>query len=462
MEYFSDNDKEIYFNIKKLADNFIDAKEYGAIITVDDIDFDCITNRLGELKEENNLLYNNLNIDLLEITSKLVNQAIIMKKNYKIFITNPPYFSSSDMNLNLESYVKKYYPLSATDLFSVFMELGYKMSETYSYIAMINQHSWMFLKSYSQLREKILMNKTIINMLHLGPRAFEEINGDVVQTTAFVMRNNHTPNFNATYINLKDEKKPFLKEQKALAIINGMEIQDKYIRKSTSFLSIRDTPISYWSIAKLDEFFLKFKNIGSLMPVKKGMDTGNNDKYLRLWSEVNFKTIGLDLNEGNDTIKYSKKWVPYDKGGNYRKWFGNNEYIVWWKNDGEDLKNSKANIRSKQLYFNKSITWNALATKKTCFRYSMFNSIFDSAGSSMFPKEEYRLYTLGLMNSKVIEIILEMINPTLNFGAGTVSKVPYVYSKNNEVEVLVNRCIEITKKEWDSYETSWILFNILF
>ena len=137
-------------------------------------------------------------------------------------------------------------------------------------------------------------------------------------------------------------------------------------------------------------------------------------------------------------------------------------HIVWWKNDGEDLKNSKANLRSKQLYFNKSITWNALATKKTCFRYSMFNSIFDSAGSSMFPKEEYRLYTLGLMNSKVIEIILEMINPTLNFGAGTVSKVPYVYSKNNEVEVLVNRCIEITKKEWDSYETSWILFNILF
>ena len=224
--------------------------------------------------------------------------------------------------------------------------------------------------------------------------------------------------------------------------------KNKFFMEQKNFIEIPSNPIAYWIDNSIIQVFKNSESLGNLVPVKKGMDTGNNNKFLRFWFEVS-------KNKLQPFYKY-EKWVPYDKGGNYRKWYGNNDYVINWENNGYELKNSKANLRSKHLYFKKSITWNALSSSKTCFRYSEFESIFDSAGSSLFPNENLYYY-LGLLNSKQTQIFLDIINPTLNYGAGSMSNVPVIFDKNrlDIINELVERNIEISKNDWNDYEISW-------
>ena len=426
--------------------SFKNAKDYGSILDIKNINFDNLLNSLYDY-ESNKYNLNKFKFhNEIQLMKNIIHQSKLLAKNYDIVVTNPPYMGNSGMNPNLKEYLKNNYSNSKSDLFAVFIEKCHDFCNETGFIAMITQQSFMFLSTFEKLRVELINNHTIINMAHLGAHAFEEIGGEVVQATTFVNRNNFIENYNSTFHRLTEFNSESKKEKEF------HNDKNKFVMKQDLFKNIPNYPLAYWINSEIINVFSNSKQLGDLVPVKKGMDTGNNNKYLRYWFEIS--------NLNFTPFFKNTKWVPYDKGGNFRKWYGNNEYVINWDNEGYELKNSKANLRSKHLYFRKSITWNALSSSKTCFRFSEFESIFDSAGSSLFP-ESNMTYYLGLLNSNQTQLFLDIINPTLNYGAGSMSNVPVIFDndKINIIDSIVKDNIFITKKDWNDYEISWNFKN---
>lgn len=432
----------------ELLENMKDAKDLGSIIRVKQT-VEELTELKNKAEEIENSFYDNFfdkarQSGIATEFIPLIEQAIILAQKYEVVVTNPPYMGSSGMNDKLAKYVKKNSPDSKSDLFAVFIEKCHQMTRENGYQAMITQHAWMFLSSYEKLREKML-HINIVSMAHLGARAFDEIGGEVVQTTSFVMKNCDFINYKGTYCRLVEPTNEAGKEELFLSTDHC----PLFTCSQSNFSKIPGSPVAYWVSERFLKAFEFGCRLGECIPVKKGMDTGNNDLFLKLWTEVSYNDI--------DLVSGTKKWIPYDKGGEFRKWYGNNCYVLYWENNGYDLKKSTANLRSIHLYFKESITWNALSSSNTSFRFSNFKGSFDSAGSSMFPLNKDTYYYLGLMNSKIAELSLRIINPTLNFGAGSISNVPIVFNKDmdNRIDDVVSNSISISREDWDSYETSW-------
>ena len=441
-------------SLGKLIDNFEDASEYGSILKLEKLEIEELKKELEQLKaihgERGQLSLTTDAGDFIsdyELLEKLITQQKIMSDKYDVVITNPPYMGSKGFDKKLKSFIEKNYKDVKSDLFSVFIEKCREFTKKDGYTSMITMQSWMFLSSYEKLRKSIIEETEIQNLVHLGARAFEEIGGEVVQTVSWVSKNKK-PDINSEYIRLVDYNNALTKEEEFF------NKKNYYIASQKEFEKIPGSPIAYWVSDKVRDCFVG-EFIGELFPVKKGADTGDNNLYLRLWQEVERKKIGINLESGLDTIIYSKKWVPYNKGGEYRRWYGNTDFLVLWENDGKILKQSKANLRSPYLYFKDGITWNALTSFKISARFSNYGAIFDSAGSSMFPKD--CKYYLGFINSNVAFYLLDLLNPTLNYGAGTVAKLPNKYSAKfvDIIHSLVQQNIDIAKEEWDSRETSW-------
>ncbi|WP_339063269.1 BREX-1 system adenine-specific DNA-methyltransferase PglX [Fusobacterium animalis] len=446
-------------NLNKIIQEFEDAKEYGSILKLESIDKEILEKEFNILKESFNnneqetLIFNEdeMIIDIneeLELIESLIKQHIVLTNQYETVVTNPPYMGGKGFSPKLKTYVEKNYKDSKSDLFAVFIERCNEFTKKNFYTSMITMQSWMFLSSFENLRKNIIEKTEIKSLNHLGTRAFSEIGGEVVSTVAWISKK-ISPKNEGRYIRLVDYNNAELKEEE-------FSNKDNYFQaKQKDFEKIPGNPIAYWVSDKVREIF-ENKLIGNLFPVKKGADTGNNDLFLKMWNEINFKKSGVNISTEKGKKEFKGKWVPYNKGGEFRKWYGNLEYFINWENDGYDLKNSKANLRSPQLYFKEGITWNALSSSKTSARKST-NSIFDSAGSSMFPKKEEIEYYLAFMNSKIVDYLLKILNPTLNYGAGTISNLPDVNNKNY-IEVIKNKSqqnINISKEEWDSRETSW-------
>lgn len=457
IEYIANGDSKIAADLRSISDDLTNAREYGSIINVQPVDFNGLIERIGIIaqSDELNIIAMENKRIACEYILPLVKQAQALSQKYDVVCTNPPYMGTSSIPaaldrkkkenkckpLNLTEYIAKNYSDSKSDLFAVFIERCGNLIKQNGYQAMITQHAWMFLSSYEKLREKLMLSTTV-NMSHLGARAFDEIGGEVVQTTAFVERKAHMNGYKGTYARLvgivgeNEKKDAFLSHQ------------NLYASCADNFSKIPGMPVAYWVSENFISAFEKGRLLGDLIPVKKGMDTGDNDRFLRLWFEVPANS--------SDYLNGTKKWIPYDKGGDYRKWYGNNDYVLNWENDGFELKNSKANLRSKNLYFRTSITWNALSSSNTCFRYSVYKGSFDSAGSSMFPEENDLFYFLGEMNTRITQYYLNVINPTLNYGAGSMAQVPiYPFHQKKLVEGLSEQNISLSKSDWDSFETSW-------
>ena len=446
-------------NLNKIIQEFEDTKEYGSILKLESIDKEILEREFNILKESFNnneqetLIFNEdeIIIDIneeLELIESLIKQHITLTNQYETVVTNPPYMGGKGFSPKLKTYVEKNYRDSKSDLFGVFIERCNEFTKKNCYTSMITMQSWMFLSQYKILRKNIIEKTEIKSLNHLGTRAFSEIGGEVVSTVAWISKK-ISPKNEGTYIRLVDYKNAELKEHEFSNKNNYFQAKQK------DFEKIPGSPIAYWVSDRIREIF-ENKLIGNLFPVKKGADTGNNDLFLKMWYEINFKKSGVNLGTEKEKKEFKGKWVPYNKGGEFRKWYGNLEYFINWENDGYELKNSKANLRSPQLYFKDGITWNALSSSKTSARKST-NSIFDSAGSSMFPKKEEIEYYLAFMNSKIVDYLLKILNPTLNYGAGTISNLPDVNNKNY-IEVIKNKSqqnISISKEEWDSRETSW-------
>ena len=377
-----------------------------------------------------------------------------LSRRFDVVVANPPYMGSAKFNPFMSGWVKKHYPDVKSDLCTCFIERGFSLAKEQGYAAMVTMQSWMFLGSFEKMRGNIIANKGIVTMAHLGPRAFDAIGGEVVSVTADVIYNGKLAGEGA-YIRLVDINGS---EEKRLKLVEAIQNPDCgwfYRRDAQTFTQIPGTPIAYWaSNAMLDAF--REETLGDALPVKKGLDTGNNDRFLRLWHEVCISKLGLRCKNRSAFNALNKKWAPHDKGGEYKRWYGNNDWLINWDGDGIELRESTANLRSQQFYFLTGITWSSLTSGLPSFRLTDQGAISNTAGSSMFPKIGELYSVLGYVNSSVAAEALSLLSPTLNYSAGPVGNMPgcprYI---PESVEALSRECVELSKSDWDSFETSW-------
>ena len=389
--------------------------------------------------EDNRLLLPYMSI-ILALTDK-----------YAAICMNPPYMGSGRFDDTLSNYVKNNYHKSKADLFAIFMDVAIDRLADCGKYGMINMHSWMFLSSFEELRKSILDNNHIDSLLHLGPRTFDELGGEVVQNAAFIITKAQHSLDKGIYFrliegkNCNDKEKMFLNAQSSRT--EGIYFSNI---SQNNFDRIPGNVIGYWVSNQLLNAFTN-SLMSSLVPVKKGLDTGNNDYFLKYWHEVDFNKIGIRKNKADFCGHY--KWAPHDKGGSFCRWYGNNEWIINYENNGEELRNSSANLRSERLYFTNAITWNSLSTGKISFRLSNYGAISNTAGSSLYPSDDEIYSYLSFLNSKVAQYCLDIVSPTLNYSAGPVGLIPIILS-NTGIDLAIDN-VEICKADWDSHETSW-------
>ena len=450
VNYFVGGDEGLKNDFSSLVHDLHDAKEYGSILRISPVNFSALYARLAAVEKEGSF-------DALAVQSTvlpLVQVAEVLSQQYDVVVTNPPYMGSSGMSAKLSDYVKNNYPDSKSDLFAVFIERCGQMTGQNRYQAMITQHAWMFLSSFEKLRKKLLQSIEVVNMAHLGARAFDEIGGEVVQTTSFVFRNVFDKGYCGTYSRLLE---PTTQQGKEELFLSG---QNRYTAQQTNFSKIPGSPIAYWVSDSLMDVF-NFSKLRDFARPVTGMATTNNELFTRLWFEVCIKDEKFDCKEKFDGIESKAKWFPYNKGGEYRKWYGNNDFIVNWKNDGEELKRytqgaTGGRMLGLEYFFKRCLTWSMITSNVTSFRYKSEGSILSNAGPSCYT-EDNLLYLLGLLNSTVVTLILKTINPTINTKVGDIANIPALVDKNQKVFVnsMVQENITISKIDWDSYETSW-------
>lgn len=430
-----------------LLNTLNDAKEYGSLLNVEDYDWELLEKFVENTDTESQISFDTYGLDeTAEQLKQLIKIGKVMAQKYEIVATNPPYAGTSNLSAKVNNFVKKNYPDSKADLFAVFIERCGEMLKKNGYQAMITQHSWMFLTSFEKLRMK-LQQKTIINMAHLGARAFEEIGGEVVQTTSFIIQNNFIMNYIGTYLRLLDGESQYEKESLFL------RQEQRYDTAQNTFTNIPTEPLAYWIGEKIVECYKKNTYISDYAKPCKGIDTGKNDIFLRLWFEVNENNQYIP--EGKSDIDFSKyKWFPYNKGGSYRKWYGNNEYVINWENSGEKIKNySGSNLRNKDMYFREGVTWSTVSSNRNSFRYFDKGYLFDNGGSCLF-SNIYLEYIQGLLNTKVAVELLK-IQPTMNNQPGTIGGLPLIINENIDIKKIVRENIALAQLDWDSFETSW-------
>lgn len=432
-----------------LVDTFKEAKEFGSILNLD-----CTLEQLQKLENnlfeiENNAKYGSMldqieSQQLIDLMEPLLKQAKLLVQKYDVVVTNPPYMPPSPKQ---KQYVQKNYPYSKSDLFAVFIEKCHDLTKKNAYQAMITMHSWMFLSSFEKLRNKLIDNDTIVNMAHLGARAFEDIGGEVVQTTSFIFENNHIKNYKSGFKRLVDYNSQDGKEDEYLTERN------LYVSSSENFNKIPGSPIAYWASINIIESFM-YKKIEDYINCKSGIMTGSDD-YIKLWFEPQISHIKMDCKTYLDMGEY--KWFPLNSGGGFRKWYGNNSKVVDLYHDGYNIKNNVKNyrLRDKKYYFRMGITWGRITSSDIAFRDVVSGSLFGDAGPIGFV-EEHKNYILSFFNTCVTKYLLKILNPTLNFQVHDIMSLPMLISKNEiEVENICQVNIKISKQDWDSFETSW-------
>lgn len=444
--------------MQELIATLHDAKEYGSIISVADYDWDLLRQFAAEFDISGEMnLFDTFGIEATQQRlQELVAVGEVLAQKYEVVVTNPPYRGVADVDVKLADYIKTNYPDSKNDLFAVFMEVCHKMNVKNGYQAMITQHAWMFLSSFEKLRAKI-QKLDIVDMAHLGARAFEEIAGEVVQTTSFILTNKHVDGYKGTYCRLVEPTTQQGKEEMFLSQEN------RYIACSDNFAKIPGAPVAYWVS---DTFLQAFdeKKIGDYALARNGMKTGDNGRFVRLWWEVKKDKTLLNAKNANDARKSMRKWFPYNKGGEYRKWYGNNEYVVDWEKEGSVVigkaKQEKRNVQDYplELKFKPLATWSLVTSSQASFRYKE-SCICDIAGMSFWIKDlnEILYSLLALCNTKVAYEVLKMIAPTINYQAGDIAKIPVIFSSeyNERVIALTQQNISLSKSDWDAFETSW-------
>lgn len=445
-----------------MLDEMEDACEYGSLITVSEYDFALLKDFVAAYDAEQNLFASGALAPLQERLQQLIAVAETLAQKYEVVVTNPPYMGSGNMDEKLSKYVKQHYPDSKSDLFAVFMEACHNMTAENGYQAMITMHSWMFLSSFEKLRAKI-QKQNLVNMVHLGARAFEEIGGEVVQTTSFVLSNKYIDGYKGTYCRLVEPTTQAGKEEMFLAKEN------RYVACSDNFAKIPGAPVAYWVSEKFRKVYDNLK-VKDMAFTGIGMRTGDNNRFLRKWYEISFLKMKTDSSNAKEAMYSESKWFPYNKGGESRRWYGNNEYVVNWENDGKEIKDNTREkypqlgddlgwkISNEKYYFKPILTWSFINSSKFMgVRLKEKGCISDVAGSMIVPRVVCLDYLAGLLCSKVSERIINVANPTLNVQVKDISNIPVIlhFQFHGLVVEKVKECIALSKYDWDSFETSW-------
>lgn len=446
-----DERKTALKEIKELIAEFKDAKEYGSILNIKKRNWDLLRRFAVPTVE-----YGQLSLDTTGVENaaqrlqEVIDVAEVMANQYMATTTNPPYMGAGGMDAKLSGFIKKYYPDSKADLFAVFIEKGLRFLQDNSYLAMITQHTWMFISSFERLRTNI-SNTECVNMAHLGARAFDEIGGEVVQTTTFIRRNSRTRGYKGTYIDLVDlygesaKQKGFLSKRKRYTVTND------------SMKLIPGEPVTYALSEATMQSFLN-DTLSKISDSRCGMNTGDNDTFVRVWFEINNNEFWQSAHSTEAFHNAEKKYAIYNKGGSYRKWYGNLEYVIKFdRNSYNILLNQGNHLPSRDFYFRECLTWTDMSTHGVAFRYEPFGSVFDGCAATAFSTTKNIYYLLGLLNSVYVSVLSRVLNPTLHFKLGDYNKIPLIQSaeKEEEIELLVKEDIELSKSDWDSFETSW-------
>jgi len=435
---------------KYLLDTFRDAKEYGSILRVKSQDYSDLQAQIDDLPPLDKLAY-------AAKTKQLIHQADILSKKYTIAVTNPPYLANGKFDKKLKVYANNMYPESKSDLYSIFMELCLNFIQDDGYVSMINMQSWMFLTGQEKLRGFLQANSSILNMVHLGPGAFPEMSGDVLQTTMFTLRKGET-NLTGDYIRAIESRDSYEKERLTLAAISDPHHPLRYRASNADFEVFPGKIIAYWASEAVRRAFISGVSVTDILNPAQGLSTADNDKFLRLWHEVSNLDFNIDAGSTSEAELSGKKWFPHNKGGGFRKWYGNNDYVVNWQKNGYEIKQYKgAAVRNPKFYFKPAITWSIISSGDIAFRYKPAGHIFNMAGASIYGDESELSYAQAILNSKPMLAISKMISPTLNNNIGEVSLYPIIQSPRYRDEVirLVEECRELSKADWDAFETSW-------
>lgn len=446
--------------VLRLLDELRDAKEYGSILTVTPCDWDLLR-RFAVPRTEDEGGQQLLGIHGEQIAApllqKLINIGEALSQKYDVVVTNPPYMAVSNAGAKVNDYVKKNFPDSKADLFAVFIERCGQMVKKNGYQAMITQHAWMFLSSFEKLRTKLLA-VDIVNMAHLGARAFEEIGGEVVQTTSFVIRKSHIADYKGEYCRLIEPTSQQGKEDMFLAGEN------QYAADQSNFSKIPGSPVAYWVSTQAINCYVMMKKTGDHGDGRIGLITGDADRFLRLWHEVYLNRIGFEIQSNEESIRSGCRWFPTQKGGEFRRWYGNTVYVVNWENDGYEMKFDNymgTRVRSHnyngEYGFKKAITWTTISTSNFACRYSGDGFIYDTAGPFIHLNKDSEIAPmLAFLNSVVADFYLKIMNPTINFPPGYIQSIPFsekIISK--DVEDVSIECVALSKTDWNSYESSW-------
>ncbi|EOX3342120.1 BREX-1 system adenine-specific DNA-methyltransferase PglX [Vibrio cholerae] len=462
---FSDDEQDLssfnadsrYQLLKRTLARFTQAKTFGSLIDVPSDDNEQLKELLStliELQESGDSMQKPAAKQLIEF----VHQALVLSIRYDAVIANPPYMGSKGMNADLKEFAKKIYPDSKSDLFAIFMERAFKLLSKDGFNAQINMQSWMFLSSYEQLRSNLLEDHTFITMAHLGARAFSQISGEVVQTTAWIIRNQHINKYQPTFYRLIDGNE----EAKQKSLLNReCEFSNS---KQDDFKKISGSPIAYWVSENILQAFENGVSLKTIGDTRQGMATSDNNRFLRLWFEVNFHSVFLGALTREEAKDSNKKWFPYNKGGDYRKWYGNSEYVVNWEFDGKELLEYASSlygsptrtIKSISEYFKPNISWSKISSGNLAMRYYPNGYLFDVAGCCIFSDSQSDLmFLLGFSNTNMVRSLLESISPTVNFEAGQIASLPILNMEKSKAIENTKKLIEIAKNDWDMAETSW-------
>ena len=447
LEYFCNGDAKLKKAMDTIISDLHDAKEYGSILTVTPQDWSALYDRFAEITEDINMSRETALREILPLVQ--VAEALVQK--YDAVVTNPPYMGSSGMSAKLTDFVKKNYPDSKSDLFAVFIEKCGQMAKRNGYQAMITQHSWMFLSSFEKLRTKLL-SVDIVNMAHLGARAFEEIGGEVVQTTSFVFRKSHITDYKGEYCRLIE---PTSQQGKEDMFLSG---ENRYEADQSNFSKIPGSPVAYW-VSKNFIRAYQSQTIIDYGVARSGLQTGDNNRFLKFWQELNYNTIAFGMKNKQEYLLSKRKWTPQIKGGGYRKWYGNFDYVVNWENDGAEIRNCDGcrlnAMGNDELFFKEGITWSHTTSSVFGARYLPEGCLFNVEAPTLFATKAKELYLLAFLNSCVAQLYLNAINSTMHYLVGNVSSLPVIYSPNDEVDKIVKESIGESEADWDSYETSW-------
>ena len=453
VDYFCNGDAKLTMAMDTIISELHDAKECGSILTVTPQDWTVLYDRFAEITEDISMSRETALRELLP----LVQVAEALAQKYDSVVTNPPYMGNNGMDGTLVEFVKKNYPDTKSDMSTVFMEKTLKMCKSTGFMSMINIPVWMFLASYEKLRNSILQSNSVVNMIHFGRGVF----GSDFGTTAFIISKRHYNSYKGVYRRLFEKQ----------GAVDSIEIKEKwffegkgkFISCQENFDIIPGSPLAYWVSKSLLSAFSKQHFVGDFCEPRVGMATANNERFIRLWYEVSEDKIGMNMADREEALLSHKKWFPFAKGGECRKWYGNNDYLVNWENDGFEIRSFKdektGRIRSHNynldFIFQDAITWTVISSATTSFRYCPQGFLYSNSGYGMFfPAKEDLLPTLGFLNTNVVMNILSILSPTIGFESGYLRKIPYLQT-NQAVNKFVEENIALSRNDWDSFETSW-------